>query len=209
MTMELVRATPDQRRCALYHHYDAYGVLLYVGISDTPVDRTNSHARSSEWVQFADRAEIQWHDSRALAEKAEREAIADEAPVFNRQHAVGDVDRRIADYLREREMQDLRDTLSAYEGIVARFIGGLDKNIRQRAEEAARSDYRCADQSMDRVFPAHVLRHSLREIRAFIHEVQDAACHATLDVIEQDILARREQVKQKAEARQAPSEPLF
>jgi hypothetical protein len=88
-----------ERRCALYRHYDAAGVLLYVGISENPVDRGRGHARYSEWVRYAARIEAEWLDSRAAAERAERLAIRSERPVFNIAHAVGDVDARIRSYL--------------------------------------------------------------------------------------------------------------
>lgn len=175
MTTDLVRIAPDQRRCALYRHFDAYDVLLYVGISESPEDRTNGHARRSEWVDFAERAEMQWFDSRVLAAKAEQESIRDESPVFNRQYATGDVERRIADYLREREVEILADTLRTYEAIVREFLAGVPTESVSEATLLAHADYQCAGQGADRVFPAHVLRHLKQVLQDHKHRAEDAA----------------------------------
>lgn len=74
------------KRCALYRHFDADDLLLYLGISDNPVQRGKDHARDSDWVQYAVRAEVTWHSSRAEALAAEAAAIVAERPLFNQQH---------------------------------------------------------------------------------------------------------------------------
>ncbi len=89
-------------RCALYRHYDEADVLLYVGISERPVERGRAHAKNSEWVQYATRIEAEWMDTRAEAEQAEWIAIREEAPVFNRSGAEGAVDSRVEEYLAKR-----------------------------------------------------------------------------------------------------------
>jgi hypothetical protein len=86
-------------RCALYRHYDDDGVLLYVGISDRPVQRGKSHARHASWVQFAARIDAIWLANRTAAEEAEVTAIRVEQPVFNVANALGDVEARISAYL--------------------------------------------------------------------------------------------------------------
>ena len=157
VSVELVRV--EQRRCALYRHFDEREVLLYVGISDTPVDRTNSHARTSEWVQYADRAEVQWLPSRASAEASERYAIENEDPIFNRQYAAGDVDQRIADYLHEREVEGVKVAVRLYRDVVQRFVDDMPARLRTQAEERARRDYEYAGKTVDDSLSAHVLRH--------------------------------------------------
>jgi len=95
-----VNVSPDGgRRCALYRHFDAAGVLLYVGISDAPVVRGKSHAKYSNWVRFAVRMEAEWLDSREAAERAERAAIRTERPIFNVAHAVGESVERMRRYV--------------------------------------------------------------------------------------------------------------
>ncbi len=73
-------------RTALYWHFDADGVLLYIGVTEALVGRGKSHARSSSWAEFAVRAEVRWFPSRQEAERAEREAIEAERPLFNHVH---------------------------------------------------------------------------------------------------------------------------
>lgn len=69
-------------RTALYRHFDADGVLLYVGISLSAVQRLSQH-RKAPWFHDIDKVEVEWFDMRAAAEAAEIEAIRSEKPVFN------------------------------------------------------------------------------------------------------------------------------
>lgn len=102
---EILGAQPQtSRRCALYRHFDANGVLLYIGISDTPVSRGKDHAKYSRWVQYAARIEAVWLDSREEAERAERDAIVREKPIFNIEHATGDQRERVAGYVSARTL---------------------------------------------------------------------------------------------------------
>lgn len=90
------------RRCALYRQYDDQGVLLYVGIStDLPV-RRRAHVKRSAWVEFASTESSIWFDSVEVALAAERDAILEEAPVFNIVHADAERDARLRDYLIRR-----------------------------------------------------------------------------------------------------------
>jgi hypothetical protein len=84
--LKSVRWHPPVRRCALYFHYDLDDVLLYIGITDQPVQRGKEHAADSEWVRFAHRMEARWYDSRPAALEAERVAVESREPVFNRQY---------------------------------------------------------------------------------------------------------------------------
>ena len=69
---------------ALYRYFDESDRLLYVGISKTPEKRDREHSTLSEWHQFANRRTVEWHNSRDAALAAERAAIRDESPIFNR-----------------------------------------------------------------------------------------------------------------------------
>lgn len=85
--MELdLRRPAAGKRCALYRHYDAAGILLYVGITDYLSARGKAHAKESTWVQFADTCTAKWYPSRDDALVAERAAIEVERPIFNRAH---------------------------------------------------------------------------------------------------------------------------
>lgn len=70
-------------RTALYRHFDASGALLYVGISDIPATRLNSHARGSHWSEGIANVSVQWLGSRTEAEMAEWLAIRNENPLHN------------------------------------------------------------------------------------------------------------------------------
>lgn len=67
----------------LYRYYDARGVLLYVGITKDPIRRRRDHQSHSEWYPHAVEPLIEWFEDRKSALRAERDAIRDEAPVFN------------------------------------------------------------------------------------------------------------------------------
>ena len=73
-------------RCALYRHYDAGGVLLYVGISANPLQRSARHAASARWFGDVATIRIEWFDSRAEAVSAEAVAIERETPRHNGGH---------------------------------------------------------------------------------------------------------------------------
>lgn len=76
----------ETRECALYRHYDSDGALLYVGISTSPDDRHKQHERNSKWFKFVAATDVEWLDSSDAARAAERLAIEDESPLFNRTH---------------------------------------------------------------------------------------------------------------------------
>ncbi len=70
-------------RTAVYRHYSAEGILLYVGVSVNPHARTSQHRRSADWFGQVSEIKLDWHKDRKSAEKAEVAAIVSESPVFN------------------------------------------------------------------------------------------------------------------------------
>jgi hypothetical protein len=70
----------------LYRHFDAEGVLLYVGISIDVGRRTGDHAKHSAWFDRVARIDVETFDSRDAAIDAERRAIINECPLFNVHH---------------------------------------------------------------------------------------------------------------------------
>jgi hypothetical protein len=88
-------------RHALYRHYDAGGSLLYVGISVNLGSRTRDHRRAAPWVQFVDRTVSTWFPTRQEALEAERSAIQNELPLFNKHHSSPERDERLLAYLIE------------------------------------------------------------------------------------------------------------
>lgn len=63
---------------------DPDGVLLYVGISDSPSSRMSNHESQKWWWWLVDRIEWQRCESRCDAERAESFAITNELPLFNK-----------------------------------------------------------------------------------------------------------------------------
>ena len=73
-------------RYDLYRHFDANGVLLYVGCSKSALMRfLRDHHRDSFWVYSVARIEITPFNTLEEAQAAEQAAIRDEQPKFNRQ----------------------------------------------------------------------------------------------------------------------------
>ncbi len=68
---------------ALYRHFDAEGLLLYVGVSLRPLGRLCEHRDSSHWVRSIARVTMEWFDSRPEALAAELRAIQTEGPAHN------------------------------------------------------------------------------------------------------------------------------
>jgi len=68
-------------RTALYSHFDAEGVCLYIGISKRPVERLAEHLKAGRWPVAS--VDLRWFDTRAEAEAAERAAIELQSPIHN------------------------------------------------------------------------------------------------------------------------------
>lgn len=73
--------------CALYRLFGDAGELLYVGITNHPRARFRAHAKNRWWLDV-ERIEVEWFDHRSPAEDAERVAIWQEHPRYNRQNLV-------------------------------------------------------------------------------------------------------------------------
>jgi len=71
----------------LYRHFDKDGVLLYVGVSLSVVQRLAQHRDHAHWFERITRVEMQASASRDEALAAERAAIQLERPLFNIQHS--------------------------------------------------------------------------------------------------------------------------
>ncbi|MFI1194147.1 GIY-YIG nuclease family protein [Micromonospora sp. NPDC020750] len=92
----------------LYFWYDAAGVLLYIGITRDLAVRQTNHAKRSSWSVFARRCEVEPFPSRREAEVAEKAAIEQHRPLFNRQHNdTPEARARLVAYLIEHGRVDL------------------------------------------------------------------------------------------------------
>jgi len=70
----------------LYRFFAADGRLLYVGITENPGQRWESHMRTQPWWQRVRRQVSEWYPTREAAEAAELIAIRHEQPLFNKMH---------------------------------------------------------------------------------------------------------------------------
>lgn len=89
----------------LYRAYDEQDILLYVGISSSPLLRLTEHTRVARWAMYAVKVTFERFPARSAVEKAEREAIRTERPIFNIAHTEG-VSRSF-EYLQERYARGL------------------------------------------------------------------------------------------------------
>lgn len=71
----------------LYRHFDGAGILLYVGISLSAINRLEAHRKTSPWFWNIARVEVQRFPTREQCEHAEKTAIDTERPLFNLRHA--------------------------------------------------------------------------------------------------------------------------
>lgn len=95
------------RRCAVYRHYDAEGLLLYVGISIDPDTRQKQHRDGANWWRFSSTCDVDWYLTESDAAAAERKAIVHEAPIFNRAAANTERNARAIRYLVDHDALDL------------------------------------------------------------------------------------------------------
>lgn len=87
-------------KTALYRHFDAFGRLLYVGISGSHLRRLAQHADGASWATDIASVTVDHYPTRAVAVAAERQAIRTERPAHNIAHAVSDA-RRVAGTVRD------------------------------------------------------------------------------------------------------------
>lgn len=74
----------DVRGVALYRLYDDRDRLLYVGITNSVGARFKEHEATKEWWSEVWSSRWEWFATRAIALKAEKDAIWFEQPVYNR-----------------------------------------------------------------------------------------------------------------------------
>lgn len=91
----------------LYRHYDANDVAIYYGISRDNGTRQSYHDLYSIWVPFSVRRTEEVFDSREGAVRAERAAIQQDEPIFNKMHNTAGQHERMIRYLVEHDRLDL------------------------------------------------------------------------------------------------------
>lgn len=80
-------AIVDPGRTGLYRLYDIHDRLLYIGIATTPETRWTQHALERTWWPEVAHKAVEWHPTRADAERAEVAAIVAESPHYNVSHS--------------------------------------------------------------------------------------------------------------------------
>lgn len=70
-------------RTALYRLFNSLNQLLYIGVARNPDVRWGNHSESKAWWPEVERRTVEWHDTRASAERAELAAIRTEEPLYN------------------------------------------------------------------------------------------------------------------------------
>lgn len=68
----------------LYRAFDSEQNLLYVGISGKWSERLHAHEKTSDWMEQTDWVKIERFPNRPSVEQAEREAIRNEKPIYNK-----------------------------------------------------------------------------------------------------------------------------
>ena len=76
-------------KTCLYRHFDERNTLLYVGISLNAVKRLAEHRNMSKWFYDISRVEFTWFDTREEALIAERHAVTNESPIYNKNLRAG------------------------------------------------------------------------------------------------------------------------
>ena len=72
-------------KTTLYRHFDKYGMLLYVGISNDPDRRIKEH-KEKKWYRYIHKIKIKEYKSRDKALELEEKAIKKELPIYNTIH---------------------------------------------------------------------------------------------------------------------------
>lgn len=79
-------AVDTDRPAFVYRAYDDSQRLLYVGVSSRPEYRKSAHKMNSAWFPYATAFTYMKFDKRSDALKAEKQAIIDEMPHYNKAH---------------------------------------------------------------------------------------------------------------------------
>lgn len=99
---------PPESEAAVYRASDSDGLLLYVGFTADLRTRQWSHLRNSTWYEFAETLAVQWFSDSTTALAAERAAIRDETPLWNKQNNnTQAAQTRLVEYLIGKDRLDL------------------------------------------------------------------------------------------------------
>lgn len=109
----------------VYRCYDANARLIYVGCSETPVERMRQHRANTWWFPQVERIRYTVFQNRRYALTKEREAIGEENPRWNVRG-------------RQRDRWGVDDYVDCYTAVLRGPLGGASRNIAKLAEECER-----------------------------------------------------------------------
>ena len=128
----------------LYRHFNADGVLLYVGISLSALYRLSQHADHSEWYNEISKVEMEHFCDRPSAMVAERKAVISEGPLHNIHHKKKPNKTRYQEYVEQsRDEMVARVVFKPVYNMdeVGAVIGGLRKSALLRLMDAGQLGY--------------------------------------------------------------------
>ncbi|MFJ9434547.1 GIY-YIG nuclease family protein [Streptomyces sp. NPDC101490] len=73
-----------EKPTSVYRLYDEIDALLYIGMTSTPATRWQEHRKEMLWWPEVSEKRFTWYDNRIDAWDAERQAIHQEAPRYNK-----------------------------------------------------------------------------------------------------------------------------
>lgn len=115
----------------VYRAYDAEHRLLYVGLTSSSMrTRMALHKSKSEWFVLCSRVSEEKFDNRRAAEEAERLAIINEKPLFNKVKLIPGA-KRWQDVMTDRERDELAALELAAEA-AAGYLRGLTRLLKDR-----------------------------------------------------------------------------
>ena len=87
----------EENTHCLYRHFDKDGKLLYIGTSISVMSRTSHHHKISPWFNKITSITIERFPGRYDAARAEKKAILEEFPVYNKMFNIGNSRLRLVE----------------------------------------------------------------------------------------------------------------
>jgi hypothetical protein len=121
---------------SVYRYYDAFDILIYVGITARGMIRNGEHNQGKAWWPYVTRQEVDHYPTRELASDREITLIRHHSPPFNTQHNIDAVGSR-ALYLTFREVHPRAltadEVFEATDSHLPLVLSPLTGNVRMRS----------------------------------------------------------------------------
>jgi hypothetical protein len=124
---------------AVYRLFDEAGTLLYVGMSGRTGRRFDDHAVKN-WWPLVRTITLEWHDTKAQADLAERRAISTERPRYNKAglKPAAAISQQQAHERKRRAAEEKQRAIEERRQLIAERKQALAEEKRQIAEEEQR-----------------------------------------------------------------------